>query len=77
MADDLKLYRSFGSDIITTDRVGTFNYLGSIGSSNAEKYNAAEVFNLRADVYLWAYAQAGRYDSSYTESYSRELAPRY
>lgn len=77
MASNLKLYRSFGSDIITTNRTGTFNNLGTVGSSSAEKYNAAEVFNLRADVYLWAYAQAGRYDSSYTESYSRELAPRY
>lgn len=41
------------------------------------KQSPAEVFNLRMDNYLWAYAQAGRYDSSYTESYSRELAPRY
>lgn len=37
----------------------------------------AEVFNLRADAYIWAYAQAQRYGSSFTESYSRELAPRY
>lgn len=36
-----------------------------------------EVFNLSADTYLWAYAQAGRYQSSYTEAYSRELPPRY
>lgn len=42
-----------------------------------ERYTAAEVFNLGADNYLWAYAQAGRYGSSYAESYIRELAPRY
>lgn len=43
----------------------------------SERYTPAEIFNYRADDYLWAYAQAGRYNSSYTESYSRELAPRY
>ncbi len=43
----------------------------------SERYTPAEIFNYRADDYLWAYAQAGRYYSSYTESYSRELAPRY
>lgn len=77
MASSLDLHRSYGADVITTDRRGTFNHLGSVGSSDAQKYNAAEVFNFRADVYLWSYAQAGRYDSSYTETYSRELAPRY
>ncbi len=73
LADKLVLRRSFGSDPIWVDaqrRLGTF------GATPA-KYNPAEVFNLRADTYLWAYAQAGRYDSSYTESYFRELAPRY
>lgn len=41
------------------------------------KYTPAEIFNLSTDSYLWAYAQAGRYGSSYTEAYSRELPPRY
>lgn len=70
MAGKLELNRSFGSDPLITYRTGTFG-------AASTKYAAGEVFNLRADTYLWAYAQAGRYDSSYTESYSRELAPRY
>lgn len=69
LANGLTLNRSFGSDPLVT-RTGTF------GAPPA-KYNAGEIFNLRMDTYLWAYAQAGRYASSYTESYSRELAPRY
>lgn len=70
MANRLELNRSFGSDPLISYRTGTFG-------APSTKYAAGEVFNLRADTYLWAYAQAGRYDSSYTESYSRELAPRY
>ncbi len=69
LANNLVLTRSFGADPLIT-RTGTF---GTASTQQA----AGEVFNLRADTYLWAYAQAGRYDSSYTESYTRELAPRY
>ena len=69
LANNLVLTRSFGADPLIT-RTGTF---GTASTRQA----AGEVFNLRADTYLWAYAQAGRYDSSYTESYTRELAPRY
>lgn len=69
LASRLRLNRSYGSDPTLTRR-GTFG-------TTSGKETPAEVFNLREDVYLWAYAQAGRYDSSYTESYSRELAPRY
>lgn len=72
-ANKLLLHRSFGSDPIVS-RYGVF---GSKGSAGPTKYNPAEIFNLNANTYLWAYAQAGRYESSYTESYSRELAPRY
>lgn len=50
---------------------------GSDPATGTERYTPAEVFNLSADNYLWAYAQAGRYSSSYTEAYTRELAPRY
>lgn len=60
-ASRLKLNRTFGSD----------------PSTGSAKYEPAEIFNLSADTYLWAYAQAGRYQSSYTEAYSRELPPRY
>lgn len=69
MAKNLVLRRSFGSDNIVA-RWSTYGW-------RSDKQSSAEVFNLRMDNYLWAYAQAGRYDSSYTESYSRELAPRY
>lgn len=65
----LELNRSYGSDPIVNS-VSSFQ-------TNSERNSPAEIFNLRQDSYLWAYAQAGRYDSSYTESYSRELAPRY
>lgn len=69
LANRIELKRAFGSDPLVT-RHGTFG-------AASTKQAAGEIFNLRADTYLWAYAQAGRYDSSYTESYSRELAPRY
>lgn len=70
MAGSLKLNRSFGSDPLINYRTGTFG-------AASTKYAAGEVFNLSANTYLWGYAQAGRYGSSYTEGYSRELAPRY
>ena len=38
--------------------------------------NPAERFNLRADSYLWSYAQAQRYSQAVV-TYTRELAPRY
>ena len=69
LANGLVLNRSFGSDPLVP-RTGVF------GAAPA-KQNAGEVFNLRMDTYLWAYAQANRYASSYTEGYTRELAPRY
>lgn len=73
VANKLLLHRSFGSDpLIDYNRVSPY-----VADTERNRWAAAEVFNLRADTYLWAYAQAGRYDSSYTESYSRELAPRY
>lgn len=69
LANRVILNRSFGSDPLVVRR-GTFN-------DSPAKYNAAEVFNFRSDAYLWGFSQAGRYGSSYTESYSKELAPRY
>lgn len=36
----------------------------------------AEIFNLRADAYIWAYTQAQRYSEAVV-TYTRELAPRY
>lgn len=61
MASKADLRRSYGSDPVI----------------QGARYTPGEVFNLSGENYLWAYAQAGRYSSSYTEAYSRELAPRY
>jgi hypothetical protein len=36
----------------------------------------AEIFNLRADAYIWAFNQAQRYSEAVV-TYMRELAPRY
>lgn len=69
-AESIKLNRSFGSDPLINYRTGTFG-------AASTRYASGEVFNMGADTYLWAYAQAGRYGSSYTEGYTRELAPRY
>lgn len=61
-ANKVNLRRSYGSDPTLVD---------------SWRYTPGEIFNLSAINYLWAYAQAGRYKSSYTEAYVRELAPRY
>lgn len=72
MASNLILHRSFGSDPLVPSWINT----GTFGAAS-DRQTPAEVFNYRADAYLWAYAQASRYDSSFTETYTRELAPRY
>lgn len=87
MASSLTLHRSYGSDpkIRRNDAYHGSNALRNLNECAdndnsgecSKRYSVGEIFNFRADNYLWAYAQAGRYDSSYTESYSRELAPRY
>ena len=86
MASSLTLHRSYGSDpkIRRNDAYKGSNALQNLNectddnsSECSKRYSVGEIFNFRADSYLWAYAEAGRYDSSYTESYSRELAPRY
>lgn len=66
--------RSFGADGISNDDHDEDNTDSESGNHRAA---SGEVFNLSADTYLWAYAQAGRYSSSYSEAYSRELPPRY
>lgn len=87
MAGSLTLHRSYGSDP-KIRRNGAYQGSDALRSLRecadddnsgecSKRYSVGEIFNFRADNYLWAYAQAGRYDSSYTESYSRELAPRY
>lgn len=64
--------RSFGADGISND-----DHDGGNTEPDNHRAVSGEVFNLSADTYLWAYAQAGRYSSSYSEAYSRELPPRY
>lgn len=76
IASSLKLNRTGGADI-TNDGDNYTAVLGPTYIDDWQKYTPTEVFNLSADTYLWAYAQAGRYGSSYTEAYSRELPPRY
>lgn len=63
-AHKLALHRHYGSD--KTPK-----------STSGDRQTPAEIFNYRLDDYLWAYAQSGRYASSYTESYTREVAPRF
>ena len=48
------------------------------GATDAKKGSVApaEIFNLRSDVYIWAYNQAERYSEAVV-TYMRELAPRY
>lgn len=71
-AQNITTHRSYGASkgLSSTDPA---DYIFTEDS----RANSGEVFNLSADSYLWAYAQAGRLDSSYTEAYSRELPPRY
>ena len=57
------LYRRYGATGASSDSI--------LGCSTT-----AEIFNLRADAYLWAYNQAQRYSEAIV-TYKRELAPRY
>jgi hypothetical protein len=54
--------------------------LGDIGNESQDNEKGsiapAEIFNLRADTYIWAYNQAQRYSEAVV-TYMRELAPRY
>lgn len=68
IAGGILLNRSAGADPLT--------YSGNPTGGDDRAYSA-EVFNLGADTYLWAYSYAGRYNSSYSEAYTRELPPRY
>lgn len=74
IAKSITLNRTAGSDPLTYKDVSKL----SVGDNTADSRSiTAEIFNLSADTYLWGYAQASRYSSSYTEAYSRELPPRY
>lgn len=72
IANRVKLNRTYGADGISNNDKDLVDPGGS-----DTRAATAEVFNLSMDSYLWAYAQSGRYRSSYSEAYSRELPPRY
>jgi len=74
VASNMQFNRTFGADSQARRNQGTATN-GTLGWSTRE--SSAEIFNLRADAYLWSYTQAARYGSSYNEVYTRELAPRY
>ncbi len=67
---------TFNGPVISSNVVLNRTY-GADVTGGQQKYSPGEIFNYRADDYLWAYAQAGRYESSYSETYVRELPPRY
>lgn len=69
IAKNIILNRSYGADPLT-DGVDA-------GVGGYAQATSGEVFNLGANTYLWAYQNAGSYNSSYTEAYVRELPPRY
>lgn len=74
IAKNVKLNRTAGSDPITYDDISRMSTSANVAD---RRTIPGEVFNLSASTYLWAYAQASRLGSSYTEAYSRELPPRY
>jgi len=77
LAQSMKFNRSAGTDQINYNQSSNPEDMERVGMDADARVLSGEVLNLGADAYLWAYAQAGRYDSSYTESYARELPPRY
>jgi hypothetical protein len=49
---------------------------GGVGPFPYDSATPAEVFNLRADAYLWAYRQVENYSQAFV-TFEREVAPRY
>jgi hypothetical protein len=87
-AKQLRLLRSYGAGMglscvypIQWPNGAGLGNCGSLpgfdsGSFPYDSATPAEVFNLRADAYLWAYRQAENYSQAFV-TYSREVAPRY
>lgn len=69
IAKNVILNRSYGADPLTD---GVNANIGGYAQATS-----GEIFNLSANTYLWAYQNASSYNSSYTETYIRELPPRY
>ena len=81
-ASSLKLYRTAGN-YHGAGSYADYDVRGrSIGGTGGDddptkgSIAPAEIFNLRADAYIWAYNQAERYSEAVV-TYTRELAPRY
>ncbi len=79
----IKLYRTAGNfhAIGSTGNSNDVLYrsVGSTGNNSDTSKGSgspAEIFNMRADAYIWAYNQAQRYSEAVV-TYTRELAPRY
>lgn len=70
-------YHGYGkTDSLADPRYRQYGAVGSTEDGHLGSAIPAEIFNLRADVYLWAYNQAQRYSEAVV-TYMRELAPRY
>ena len=73
--------RKYGADSVVESVIPGYNGYGAdrrgvTSDGNLGSIAPAEIFNLRSDVYLWAYNQAQRYSEAVV-TYMRELAPRY
>ena len=67
---------SSNSTVLADPRERTLGANRSADDANLGSAAPAEIFNLRADAYIWAYNQAQRYSEAVV-TYMRELAPRY
>ena len=77
--DLLRTAGAFHGYADTSESTSLKRSIGATGSSDDKNKGSiapAEIFNLRADVYIWAYNQAQRYSEAVV-TYTRELAPRY
>ncbi len=77
IAGGVQLNRTYGADPVSYREVPSYGDEVETIRMQSDRFSPAEIFSLGADDYLWAYAQAGRYNSSYTDAYTRELPPRY
>jgi hypothetical protein len=83
-AKKLKLLRSYGAGMGLNcpyatqwpNGGGLGNCGGGSGNFPYDSATPAEVFNLRADAYLWAYRQTENYSQAFV-TYQREVAPRW
>lgn len=62
-------------DLSGKTELNSYGYVVNKANPNGS-VTPAEIFNLRPDVYLWAYSQAQRFSQA-SVTYTRELAPRY